>query len=210
MYDLLHTFTPDSTHMICSVRDNYPRQVGVTESARRPSSLEVGCLLLSDNIMKMMMMMITLHIVRCNWFEENRRLDKRLTKENEDWLSTSPHLSYLSSQSHSLGNCLLDDENITWILQRRNVKVATTNLFANASSFYLLVSKRICFFYLCGFETAGEQRKNTIIHVTSGISLYVLLLKIMGARLAQYSVWLRAGRPGDRGPIPGGGKGFFL
>jgi hypothetical protein len=28
--------------------------------------------------------------------------------------------------------------------------------------------------------------------------------------LRQYSVWLRAGRPGDRGSIPGGGKGFLL
>jgi hypothetical protein len=114
MYDLLHTFTPDTTPMICSVRENYPREVGFTESARRPSSLVVGCSLLSDNVMTMMMMMITLHIVRCNWFEESRRLNKRLTKGNEDWLSTSSHLSYLSSQSHSLGNCLLDDENITW------------------------------------------------------------------------------------------------
>jgi len=25
-----------------------------------------------------------------------------------------------------------------------------------------------------------------------------------------YSVWLRSGRPGDRGSIPGRGKGFFL
>jgi hypothetical protein len=29
-------------------------------------------------------------------------------------------------------------------------------------------------------------------------------------KLSQYSVWLRAGQPGDRGSIPGGGKGFFL
>jgi hypothetical protein len=28
--------------------------------------------------------------------------------------------------------------------------------------------------------------------------------------LRQYSVWLRAGRPGDRGSIPGRSKGFFL
>jgi hypothetical protein len=27
---------------------------------------------------------------------------------------------------------------------------------------------------------------------------------------AQYSVWLQAGRPGDRGSIPGEVKGFFL
>jgi hypothetical protein len=27
---------------------------------------------------------------------------------------------------------------------------------------------------------------------------------------SQYSVWLRVGRPGDRGSIPGRGKGFFL
>jgi hypothetical protein len=26
----------------------------------------------------------------------------------------------------------------------------------------------------------------------------------------EYSVWLRAGRPGDLGSILGGGKGFFL
>jgi hypothetical protein len=33
-----------------------------------------------------------------------------------------------------------------------------------------------------------------------------------GNRVAQavYSVWLRTGRPGDRGSIPGRGKGFFL
>jgi len=31
-----------------------------------------------------------------------------------------------------------------------------------------------------------------------------------GLALSQCSVWLRAGRPGDRGSIPGGGKGFFL
>jgi hypothetical protein len=31
----------------------------------------------------------------------------------------------------------------------------------------------------------------------------------MGAQVAQsYSVWLRTGRPGDRGSIPGRGKGF--
>jgi hypothetical protein len=29
-------------------------------------------------------------------------------------------------------------------------------------------------------------------------------------KLRQYSVWLRAGRPGDRGSIPGRGKGFLL
>jgi hypothetical protein len=28
--------------------------------------------------------------------------------------------------------------------------------------------------------------------------------------LRQYSVWLRAGRPGDRDSIPGRGKEFFL
>jgi hypothetical protein len=28
--------------------------------------------------------------------------------------------------------------------------------------------------------------------------------------ILKYSVWLRAGRPGDRGSIPSGGKGFFL
>jgi hypothetical protein len=29
------------------------------------------------------------------------------------------------------------------------------------------------------------------------------------SRVAQYSVWSRAGRPGDRSSIPGRGKGFF-
>jgi hypothetical protein len=29
-------------------------------------------------------------------------------------------------------------------------------------------------------------------------------------QLSQYSVWLGAGRPGDRGSIPGRGKEFFL
>jgi hypothetical protein len=29
-------------------------------------------------------------------------------------------------------------------------------------------------------------------------------------QLSQYRVWLRTGRPGDRGSIPGKGKGFFL
>jgi hypothetical protein len=28
-------------------------------------------------------------------------------------------------------------------------------------------------------------------------------------QLSQYSVWLRAGRPGDRGSIPGGGERIF-
>jgi hypothetical protein len=30
------------------------------------------------------------------------------------------------------------------------------------------------------------------------------------SRVAHYSVWLRAGRPGDRGSIPGRGKRYFL
>jgi hypothetical protein len=34
--------------------------------------------------------------------------------------------------------------------------------------------------------------------------------KVYPEGLRQYSVWLRAGRPGDRGSIPGRGKGFFL
>jgi hypothetical protein len=40
--------------------------------------------------------------------------------------------------------------------------------------------------------------------------LFSSLLFVEPGYLSQYSVWLRAGRPGDRGSIPGGGRGFFL
>jgi hypothetical protein len=34
--------------------------------------------------------------------------------------------------------------------------------------------------------------------------------RLLSNHLSQYSVWLRTGRPGDRGSIPGRGKEFFL
>jgi hypothetical protein len=37
-----------------------------------------------------------------------------------------------------------------------------------------------------------------------------LLVVLMDKIKSKYSVWLRAGRPGDRDSISGGGKGFFL
>jgi hypothetical protein len=41
--------------------------------------------------------------------------------------------------------------------------------------------------------------------------IIVFYLHYLGAGLlSQYSVWLRTGRPGDRGSIPGGGKMIFF
>jgi len=36
-----------------------------------------------------------------------------------------------------------------------------------------------------------------------------LVYELFVSRVAQYSVWLRAGRPGDRGSIPGKGQRIF-
>jgi hypothetical protein len=55
------------------------------------------------------------------------------------------------------------------------------------------------------------------IYATDGVSVtdptFHFTTLITGSRVSSvsiYSVWLRAGRLGDRGSIPGGGKGFFL
>jgi hypothetical protein len=42
------------------------------------------------------------------------------------------------------------------------------------------------------------------------VSHTTLPCKVTFCEPSQYSVWLRAGRPGDRGSIPGKGEGFFL
>jgi hypothetical protein len=48
-------------------------------------------------------------------------------------------------------------------------------------------------------------------NLANGNGNYVLYLKLPDpGYLSHYSVWLRTGRPGDRGSIPGRGKRFFL
>jgi hypothetical protein len=46
------------------------------------------------------------------------------------------------------------------------------------------------------------RHRHCVFHFTVCVTIYV-------RRVAQYSVWLRAGRPGDRGSIPGRGEMIF-
>jgi hypothetical protein len=45
---------------------------------------------------------------------------------------------------------------------------------------------------------------------TTGRIMVLYILTLEPGYLSRYSIWLRAGRPGDRCSIPGRGKGFFL
>jgi hypothetical protein len=65
--------------------------------------------------------------------------------------------------------------------------------------FFYLLTQNIFNFSLLYFQ------KSRIVFIIYSISK----LLISRTQLRQYSVWLRAGRPDDRGSIPGRGKGIF-